>query len=233
VPSTPLDDQPRPRDPLIRDDIAYVLPMAAFLLMTQVGAWWPKGYPAIYVLKSVVVAVMLVMLWPRFTKIRWTYWWLGALCGVVGVVQWVGMENLLLGHWPNYPRPAVEPFNPISQIHTPAIRWIFIGCRLAAATLLVPVMEELFWRDFLWRTILAPRDFKLAEVGEPDWKAWLIVAALFSCVHVQWATAVVWGLMVGGLLMATRSLGACIIMHGVTNFLLGLYVLKTGRWYFW
>src|SRR6185437_299171 len=178
---------------------AYVLPMAAFLLMTQVGAWWPKGYPAIYVLKSVVVAVMLVMLWPRFTKIRWTYWWLGALCGVVGVVQWVGMENLLLGHWPNYPRPAVEPFNPISQIHTPAIRWIFIGCRLAAATLLVPVMEELFWRDFLWRTILAPRDFKLAEVGEPDWKAWLIVAALFSCVHVKWATAVVWGLMVGGL----------------------------------
>jgi hypothetical protein len=46
-------------------------------------------------------------------------------------------------------------------------------------------------------------------------------------------TAIVWGLMVGGLLMLTRSLGACILMHAVTNFLLGWYVLKTGDWYFW
>jgi CAAX prenyl protease-like protein len=207
--------------------------MAAFLLITQIGNWWPASYPIGYVAKTAIVAVMLVLLWPIFTKIRWDYWWVGAIMGIVGVVQWVGMENLLLHHWPNYPRMGGEPFDPIRQINSPAMRIGFIAVRLAGASVVVPVMEELFWRDFLWRTVLAPNDFKLAAVGEWDWKVWLIVAAAFSCVHAQWMTAFVWGAMIGGLLITTRSLGACIIMHGVTNFLLGLYVLKTGSWYFW
>jgi CAAX prenyl protease-like protein len=98
----------------------------------------------------------------------------------------------------------------------------------------VPVMEELFWRDFLWRTIIAPADFKLAQVGEKSWSAFLIVAIAFATVHGNWwLTAIVWGMLVGGLLVRTRSLGACIVMHGVTNLLLGVYVLWTRDWSFW
>lgn len=224
-----------PRRPLIRlapDDVAYVAPMAAFLLLTQAAVWWPAIYPMAYIAKTAIVAALLVVFLPRYTKIRWDYWWLGALLGILGVVQWVGMETLILHYW-NYPRFSVVPFNPLAQIGSPAMRWSFIAIRLAGATLLVPVMEELFWRDFLWRTILAPNDFKLAGVGERDWKTWVLVALLFSGVHVQWITALTWGLMVGGLLMLTRSLGACIIMHAVTNLILGLYVLKKDAWDFW
>jgi hypothetical protein len=108
-----------------------------------------------------------------------------------------------------------------------------VAIRLAGAVLVVPFMEELFWRDFLWRSILAPNDFKLARIGEWDWKAFLIVTLLFASVHIQWMTAIVWGVMIAMLLVRTRSLGACIIAHGVTNLLLGLYVLYTGDWYFW
>jgi hypothetical protein len=46
-------------------------------------------------------------------------------------------------------------------------------------------------------------------------------------------TAIGWGLMIAALLVYTRSLGACIIAHGVTNLLLGGYVLYTKSWYFW
>ena len=59
------------------------------------------------------------------------------------------------------------------------------------------------------------------------------MAVVFSFVHIQWMTAIIWGVMIGGLLAITRSLGACIIMHGITNFLLGVYVLKFKAWYFW
>lgn len=233
MPAAALHHSRRRLQSLIGDDLAYVAPMAAFLLMTYAGACWQSLYPAAYVAKTVIVAGLLVLFWPRFTRIRWNYWWLGALMGIVGVVQWVGMENLIRLRWPDYPRFSTALFDPFVQIHAPLLRWSFIAERWVAASLLVPVMEELFWRDFLWRTLLAPNDFKLAEVGERDWKTWLLVAALCSSVHVQWVTALTWGLMVGGLLMTTRSVGACIIMHGVTNFLLGLYVLKTGMWYFW
>ncbi|HET6251753.1 MAG TPA: CAAX prenyl protease-related protein [Tepidisphaeraceae bacterium] len=237
MPSNVLDYQPRRRRSFIRDDVAYVLPMAVFLIFTQVGVSWPSLYPASYVVKTIVVAILLAMLWRHFTKIRWNYWWLGVVFGIVGIVQWVGMdgtENFLLTHLLHKTaKPATDAFNPFEHFSSSGVRWAFIVVRIAGATLLVPVMEELFWRDFLWRTIQAPNDFKLAEVGEIDWKVWIAVSIVFSFVHVQWMTAVVWGLMVGGLLMLTRSLGACIIMHGVTNLLLGIYVLKTGKWYFW
>lgn len=216
------------------DDIAYVAPMAAFLLLTQIGNSWPTLMPPVYVAKTFLAAALLIWFRKAYTPIRWNYWWLGILVGVLGIVQWVGMELLLLKYFPHYPRLAAEVFNPYAALgHNPAWMWSFIVIRWAGAALMVPFMEELFWRDFLWRTIQAPNDFKLASVGEPDWKALLIVSAFFASVHIQWLTALVWGLMIGLLLISTRSLGACIIAHGVTNFLLGAYVQYTKDWYFW
>ncbi len=217
----------------VRDDLAYMLPMAVFLIFTAIGVEWHSLFVASYVAKAMLTAFLLILLRRSYTKIPWNYWWLGAIMGVAGIVQWVGMEKLLLHLAPHYPHAEVEPYNPFDAIASPGWRWAFIAVRLGSATLLVPVMEELFWRDFAWRSLIAPVDFKLADVGEVDWKAILIVSLVFASVHVQWITALVWGLMIAGLLVLTRSLGACIIMHAVTNLLLGLYVLKTGDWYFW
>jgi hypothetical protein len=94
-------------------------------------------------------------------------------------------------------------------------------------------MEELFWRDYLWRRWLSPNDIHLAEVGEFDWGAIFLVSAAFASVHIQWITALTWGLMIAWLLVRTKSIGACIIAHAVTNFLLGAYVLYTRDWYYW
>jgi len=215
-----------------RDELAYILPMAAFLLFVFIGSW-PALYVPAYVVKTFVVPIFLIVGWRHYTKIRWNYWWLGIIFGVLGIVQWVGMEHLLVRYWPHYPTFSADVFNPFEKIHSPAARWAFIIIRWAGAALVVPVMEELFWRDYLWRTISAPNNFKLAEVGEPDWKALIIVSLLFSSVHIQWITAIGWGLLVGLLLILTRSLGACIIMHGVTNFLLGWHVLRSGEWILW
>jgi len=228
-----MSTTPAPSRSTRADDLAYVLPMGIFLLFTQAGSHWPAFFPASYVIKTLLTAIALAICWPRYTKIRWNYWWLGILMGVMGIMQWVGMEHALMHLWPNYPRLSGVDYNPFQEIASPGARWTFIAIRWASAALVVPVMEELFWRDYLWRTIAAPNDFKLVPVGEPDWKALVLVALLFSSVHIQWITAIVWGLMVGLLLIFTRSLGACIIMHGVTNFLLGLWVLRTGEWSLW
>ena len=100
--------------------------------------------------------------------------------------------------------------------------------------LVVPFMEELFWRDFCWRSIIAPNDFKLAKVGEWDWKAFVAIPIIFSFVHLPWwPTAIVWAFMIGALLVVTRSLGACIIAHATTNLLLGVYVLYSKQWSLW
>jgi CAAX prenyl protease-like protein len=222
-----------------RDELAYILPMGAFLALTWVGTQWPDFYAACYVLKTIAAGVLLIALWRHYTPIRWTHWRLGLVMGVIGVVQWVGMEKGLLWLAPNYPKLSATPFDPVAWFSSPALMWCWIAARWFGPVLVVPFMEELFWRDFLWRTIQAPNDFKLAAVGERDWMAAGIVTLAFSSVHIQWITAIVWGLMIAWLLIKTRSLGACIIMHATTNFLLGGFVLFShfvlGRneWYFW
>jgi CAAX prenyl protease-like protein len=234
TPATP----PAPSDR--RDDWAYIVPMALFLLFTWVGGQWKDLYPLTYLLKTLVVPVTLFYFWKQYTRIRWDYWWLGAIVGVIGIVQWVPMQLGLQWLFPDFFKPDDTAFNPRQQFQSAAVMWVFITVRLIGATLVVPVMEELFWRDFAWRTILAPNDFKLARVGEWGWQAFVGTSVVFAVVHGNWwLTSIVWALMVATLLVYTKSLGACIVAHGVTNLLLGLYVLYKGfltsdpQWWFW
>ena len=231
----PLDYQtpPSKKKWRIGDEAAYILPMAVFLGFTFAGGNWPRFFPWSYIIKTVVTGVLLVVFRRQYTRISWNFALVGAIVGVVGVVQWVGMEKLLLHLWPNYPRPTSDIFNPFKDISSLALLWIFIPVRLLGPVIVVPFMEELFWRDFLWRTVAAPNDFKIFPVGGWDWRAFTIVTLAFASVHIQWLTAIVWGVMIAVLLLRTRGLGACIIAHAVTNLLLGIYVLVTHDWAFW
>jgi CAAX prenyl protease-like protein len=237
--TTPLDYEPRKsRLAGVSDFWAYMIPMAIFLAFTQIGASWKSLFPISYIAKTILAAIALWLLWPKYTKVRWNHWWLGVIVGILGVVQWVGMEKLLMSvpwlSWTRMIRDVTgEAFNPYEQLKFPGALWTFITIRLLGPTLVVPLMEELFWRDFLWRNLAAPNDFKLVAVGEYDPSGFWLTPLFFALVHVQWLTAIVWGLMIGLLLLRTRSLGACIIAHGVTNLLLGIYVLWTHEWFFW
>jgi CAAX prenyl protease-like protein len=230
----PLDYEPIPHRPSrISDDMAYILPMGIFLFFIFAQGHLPGGVPLYYLLRTVGTAAALLLLWNRYTKIRWNALWLGAIVGIAGTFQWIGMQLWLQNHFPIF-QPAPDVFNPQEHFQSRETFYAFVALRLSGAVLVVPVMEELFWRDYLWRQLLAPNNFKLAAVGEWSPMALLAVSGAFATVHGNWAlTAVFWGLMVGLLLVYTKSLGACIVAHATTNLLLGLWVLKYHQWSFW
>jgi membrane protease YdiL (CAAX protease family) len=59
------------------------------------------------------------------------------------------------------------------------------------------------------------------------------MSVLFGINHgSQWPAGILYGLLMGVLLIRTKSLGACIVAHGVTNLSLYLYVVYTGDWQF-
>ena len=210
--------------------------MATFLAFVWVGGQFESIYPISYVARVIVVAGLLLYFRRDYTRIRWNAWWLGILVGVIGVIQLVPMQLWLernVGFFaPAVPENSITP-NDVFGDGTPMFI-AFVAIRMIGAVLVVPVMEELFWRDWLWRTTIAPNDFKLAKVGEWDWKAVLLVTGLFATVHGNWwLTAIVWAAMVGALLVYTKSIGACIIAHATTNLLLAIYVLYTRDGGFW
>jgi uncharacterized protein len=218
----------------VSDETAYLLPMLVFLMLTGLQPYLPKSaFPITYTVKTIVVGCLLIALRKQFTPIRWNYWYVGIALGVVGIFQWVLMQNWLGAHFAWF-APSPDAFDPTKAIASPIVRNSFIAVRIIGAVLVVPVMEELFWRDFLWRTILAPNDFKLASVGEFGWAPVLIVPLAFCSVHGNWfPTAIVWGILIELLLVWSKSLGACILMHATTNLLLAVYVLQYHAWGFW
>ena len=109
--------------------------MGAFLLLTWVGGHWPNLYAASYLAKTIAAAGLLIYFRNHYTSIRWNYWWLGVIVGIIGVVQWVGMEKFLLHIWPNYPRPGTDVFIPGKFFTSSATMWIFIIIRWLGASL--------------------------------------------------------------------------------------------------
>jgi len=141
------------------------------------------------------------------------------------------MQIWLQNHF-SYFKLTTDVFDPTRALSPP---WLypFLVVRIAGATLVVPVMEELFWRDYLWRLMISP-NFRIVRVGEWSLRALLIVSIAFSTVHGNWwLTAIVWAVLIALLLVYTKSLGACIVAHAVTNLLLASYVLQTRDWSFW
>jgi len=183
----------------VSDFQAYIAPMAIFMGITLLGDAWKSLYPWSYLLKTLMVPAAMWFLWPRYTPIRWNHWWLGIVVGIIGIFQWVGMQLYLQQF--EFFKPSPDAFDPFEHFQgQDEVRWVFIGVRVAGAVLVVPLMEELFWRDFLWRSILSP-NFKKITIGSWAWKPFLGVAVAFSLVHGNWwLTSIVWGLMIGVLL---------------------------------
>lgn len=110
--------------------------------------------------------------------------------------------------------------------------WPLVLLRLAGAALVVPVMEELFWRSFLMRWVQHP-GFERVDPQTVGLKAIVLSTFVFTLAHTLWLAAVVAGLAYALLYRQTGKLWTAVIAHAVTNGLLGVWVIATGRWEFW
>ena len=104
--------------------------------------------------------------------------------------------------------------------------------RILGAAVVVPIMEELFWRSFVMRWIDKP-DFLTLAPAAVTLKGLLLSSVVFGFEHNLWFAGIVAGLAYGWLYRATGNLWVPTIAHAVTNGVLGAWVLYTGAWQFW
>ncbi|MGH8668532.1 MAG: CAAX prenyl protease-related protein [Burkholderiales bacterium] len=108
-----------------------------------------------------------------------------------------------------------------------------LALRSARAVLLVPLVEELFWRAWLPRWIVAP-DFRTVPLGAYTAGAFCATALLFALEHGSyWDVGLLAGVLYNGWMWRTRSLGDCVLAHAVTNGCLSAYVVAAGQWQYW
>lgn len=221
--------------------IAYCAPLFLFLVMTsfESQAFAEPYYPWVYAGK---IALVGGCWWyfrkscPRFSREGLG---LAVLAGLVGTAVWIalatwrpeaGLDPLLSSWLPSgtAARAAFDPF----QIANPLGRFAFLAVRLFGLAIVVPLMEEVFWRGFLLRYIINDR-FDTVPLGTYSAGSFWGVTILFTLVHPELSAAFVWGAGINLLFYRTRNLWACIVAHSATNLALGIYILSTGSWQLW
>jgi CAAX prenyl protease-like protein len=211
-----------------------ILPFAAYLFFIVAGDVLERmGVPAgalrwLYPAKIAAVALLLALFWRQYSELRQfclsTAQTLTALAtGVLVLVLWISLDAgwMIIG--------SPSGFDPRSQGQ---IDWLLVAIRIAGAALVVPVMEELFWRSFLMRWIVSP-DFESVESSQLGFKSFVITVLLFGVEHNLWLAGIVAGAAYSLLYMRHRKLWSPILAHAVTNGLLGIWVVRTGNWSYW
>ena len=178
-----------------------------------------------YPIKTVLVAASLVCFWNVYKQeIRVSFNWLAAISGVVVFFIWVLPEGF-------YPQIGYSEFNPYEYAIGYGL-YLVIAFRLIGASLIVPLMEELFWRSFALRFAITS-DFKSVPLGQFSWFSFILISLLFGFEHHRWLVGIVAGMVYTGVLYHRKNLFDPILSHTITNFMLGLYVVSTHQWSFW
>ncbi|MFN0195951.1 MAG: CAAX prenyl protease-related protein [Planctomycetaceae bacterium] len=234
--STP-SEQPQGRG---YDGKYFIAPYVAFLLLTYAESLSPlkEYYPSVYALKIVLVAIVCWFCRGAYPSISRTGLGYAILAGVLGFVLWIGLcelnlEGSLNAFLPSGLRPAPRVgFNPWAVMDDPTLRMAFLCIRFFGLVAIVPLIEELFMRGWLWRYLQAD-DFTKVPWGNPSRASLLGVTLFFAITHPEYIAATVWSLLISGLFIRTRNLWSCITAHALTNLLLGAYIVWTEHWELW
>ena len=112
--------------------------------------------------------------------------------------------------------------------------WLNLSLRMLRMVVIVPLVEEIFWRGFLLR-YLVRKEFHTVPMGTFTWMSFGVTTAGFCLEHSppDWPAAVLTGMLFNLVAYRTRSLAACVLTHAVTNLVLALYILERKQWGFW
>lgn len=215
---------------------ARVAPFVIFVLLTAAQGWFDPALAYwLYLAKTLLAVWMLLALRPLIPEMRWAFSWEAIVVGIGIFTLWVGISH----GWAveNYFRKAAtiptSVWNPNEQFGTGTpLAWLFILTRILGSTLVVPPLEEVFYRSFFYRYV-AKVDFLSVPLNQFLPVPFLVTSLLFGLVHNQWLAGIICGAAYQWLVIRKGRLGDAMTAHAITNFLLGIWVVWRGAWQFW
>lgn len=214
--------------------LAYVGPFGVFMVLLAVMPRLqlePRASLALWL----VTCTTAILIWSRrVLEFRPSQWILSTLVGVGVFVLWVAPDLLVPGwrsHWlfQNSITGELKTSLPANALTDT----VALTLRVLRACLLVPVLEELFWRGWLMRWLIEPK-FDEVPLGSFAQNSFWGVALLFALEHgPYWDVGLMAGIAYNLWMIRTKRLSDLILAHAVTNACLCGYVLWSGRWEYW
>ena len=146
----------------------------------------------------------------------------GLAAGIVVFALWIWLPA-----WP-YGESAASGGSPYAP---ETCGWALTLAKLAGSAFIIAPAEELFFRSFLYRRLIA-RDFTSVPLSGFDLSAFLWTVLLFTLEHNRPIAAALTGAAYG--LLAIRfGISSAIVAHVTTNLVLALHVICNKAWQFW
>ena len=211
----------------------YVVPFAVFMGLLAAQPYVPLPQSVEYALRCAILAAVLWIFSRRQISFKVVNPLGSISIGLLVIVVWVGPDALIPGyrqHW-LFTNSITGQTSTMTEAAKADVVALFF--RALRAIVLVPIVEELFWRAWMLRWA-ANTDFESMPLGSYTTQSFWIVAALFASVHgPYWEVALICGIVWNWWMGKTRSLGDMILTHAVANAALSAYVLATGKWEYW
>ena len=212
----------------------YVLPFAVLIGFLVAQHWLVFPERIDLPLRVLVLSAVLLICSRRVIDLRTSHTAMSVGLGIAVFAIWVGPDVLFPGyrqHW-LFQNPLTGAVNSSLGQDLRHNR-VFLSFRVFRAVLLVPIIEELFWRAWLMRWLVNPH-FERIRLGTFAAGAFWITAVLFASEHgPYWEVGLVAGILYNWWMIRTKSLGDCILAHAVTNACLSAYVIVTAQWQYW
>jgi hypothetical protein len=215
--------------------LPWVAPFAVFMIWLAVGPSLGLPQPWESVARvGVLVAVLLTISREVVFSLRIKHPLTSILLGLAVCVMWVAPDQLVPGwrdHWlfTNSVTGKVTTSIPPEEF----ANLLVVVLRVVRAALLVPILEELFWRGWLPRWLIN-NAFDQVPMGTFNAIGFVGTAVLFASEHGPfWEVGLACGLIYNWYLWKTKSLGDLVLVHGVTNLALSGFVLVTKQYAYW
>jgi uncharacterized protein len=214
--------------------IPYILPFAVFVLFLALDGKLGLSPAIEYPLRLVILTAVLWVFSRHVIDPKPSRLIGSVILGCAVFVVWI-LPDLLFpahrNHWlfTNFLTGAAP--TPVGGYA--AMSWPVLLFRSIRAVILVPIIEELFWRAWLMRWLIRP-DFERVALGTFTMQSFAITALLFALEHGPfWGVGLLAGIAYNWWMVQTRNLMNCIVAHGVTNACLSGYVVYAGKWEYW
>jgi exosortase E/protease (VPEID-CTERM system) len=206
---------------------AFLIPFLAILGIGMLARAASAGFESLYPLRLVAAAVTLWIFRRSYKDCDWRFGWAAPVGGVVVFVLWVGLDRILGTATSSSPIPAA-----LDAMSAPG-RILWLTARVLAASITVPIAEELAFRGYLMRRLVAP-DFEHVDPRKYTWFSLGLSSVVFGALHgSSWLAGSASGLVYGWLYGRNGRIGDPVIAHATTNILLAACVLALQKWHFW
>jgi CAAX prenyl protease-like protein len=213
--------------------LAYIAPFLTFVCLMAIEGALHLPPQVTYPVRLSVVLLVIYLASRSLVSFRASHLLASVAIGAAVFLIWVG-PDVLFGyrhHWLFENAVTGGSVSPVPEELKRNV--LFVLLRFAGCTVVVPILEELFWRGWLMRR-LVDKEFQTVALGTYSPFAFWIVAVLFASEHgPYWEVGLIAGIIYNWWMIRTRSLADCIVAHAVTNGLLSVYVLASGQWQYW